>query len=89
MYSYELTWVSQYNEVPVFITLFQLASIPTSIATTGFRSDAPYKHAQWNIEKYSTPMEPSDWSILRAYSTRHRNVPVIESYNGGRMEETL
>ena len=23
------------------------------------------------------------------YSTRHRNVPVLESYNGRRMEETL
>ena len=44
LYSYELTWVSEYNEVPVFI---YPVSTPTSIATTGIRSDAPYKHAQY------------------------------------------
>ena len=54
--------------------LFQLVSIPASIATTGIHSDIPYEHVQyqgwnigWNIEKYSTPTEQSDWSILRAY----------------------
>ena len=26
---------------------------------------------------------------LSTYSTRHRNVPVLESYNGRRTEETL
>ena len=39
----------------LYLPLFQLVSIPASIATTGIRSDAPYEHAGgllgWNIDK--------------------------------------
>ena len=47
LYSYELTWVSEYNKVLIFIYPCLLVSIPASIATTGIRSDAPYEHAQY------------------------------------------
>ena len=49
MHSYELTWVSEYNEVVthLYLPLFQLVSIPASVATTGIHSDAPYEHAQY------------------------------------------
>ena len=66
LYSNELASVST-TEYPSLFTLVSTSIHPTSIATTGIRSDAPYKHALyqgWNIEKYSTPMERSDWSIL-------------------------
>ena len=44
------------------------------------------------IQYYTTPPNNSIlFSIIHTYvySTRHRNVPVLESYNGRKTEETL
>ena len=75
MYSYELTWVSYFNEVTVFIYtyfnyysyLFQLLLL-VSVAMHPMRMPSTRGGVlEWNIDKYSTPTQRSDWFMLRTY----------------------